>query len=337
MTTLDLAENPRGRVNYFYYLGKHSRWWHHSEFYGERVILNSFIGGTPVPDVVSIHLAGSTQLNHTINQNSMLGVGALWQWNDIQPKVDPRDELTHNSIEMIAYTFRTFAARFFYQINTFDKVFFPTTGKWIRAEVNYNFSNPFDTHLLVDTATVASEVRLDGTVQNYARVNVKAQKNIALSKKITLQLIGQVGLTQEMFTKSDRYTPYLFAAGDFISAGGQLQRPRSTSYTFIGLREGELSVPQIMMAGLQVQFNPIKNIYLIPAVNVLAAGYDPEDFWSTLSEFHFAESAINKAFYQVGYGITSSYMSPIGPIQFSLSKDAQIDKLRIFFSIGFIL
>lgn len=140
-----------------------------------------------------------------------------------------------------------------------------------------------------------------------------------------------------MFTKSDRYSPYLFAAGDFISAGGQLQRPRSISYTFTGLREGELSVPQIMMAGVQVQFNPIKNIYLIPAVNVLAAGYDPEDFWRTLSDFHFSEKAIDQAFYQVGYGITSSYMSPIGPIQFTLSKDAQIDKLRLFFSIGFTL
>lgn len=183
VTTLDLAENPRGRVNYFYYLGKRSRWWHHSEFYGERVILNSFIGGTPVPDVVSIHLAGSTQLNHTINQNSMLGVGALWQWNDIQPKVDPRNELTHDPIEIITYTFRTFAARFFYQTNTFDRVFFPTTGKWIRAEVNYNFSNPFNTHLLIDTTDVTSEVNLDGTVQTYARVNVKAQKKYCLIKK----------------------------------------------------------------------------------------------------------------------------------------------------------
>jgi len=337
VTTLDLAENPRARFNYFYYLGKHSRWWHHSEFYGERVILNSFINGTPVPDVVSIHLSGSTQLNHTINQNSMLGVGALWQWNDIEPKIDPRDELTNDPIEVITYKFRTIAARIFYQKNTFDKVYFPTTGQWIRAELNYNFSNPFDTHLLVDTATIASEARIEGSVQTYARLHLKAQKNIALAKKMTLQLIGQVGLTQEMFTKSDRYSPYLFAAGDFISAGGQLQRPRSTSYTFIGLREGELSVPQILIAGIQVQFNPIKNIYLIPAVNVLAAGYDPKDFWNTLSDFKFADDAIDQAFYQVGYGVTSSYMSLIGPIQFTLSKDAQVDKLRVFFSVGFTL
>ncbi len=67
VTTLDLAENPRMRANYFYYLGSRSRWWHFNEFYGERVILNSFISGTPVPDIISNHLSVLTQFNRTIN------------------------------------------------------------------------------------------------------------------------------------------------------------------------------------------------------------------------------------------------------------------------------
>lgn len=337
VTTLDLAENPRGRVNYFYYLGKQSRWWHHSEFYGERVILNSFIGGTPVPDVVSVHFSASTNFNRTLSQNSMLGMGASWHWNEIEPKVDPRTELTHDPVEIIEYKFQTLSGRFFYQTNTFDKVFYPTRGRWIRAEINYNFINPFDAHLLLDTTVVATEYLIEGNVQNYARLYLKAQKNFDLSEKITLQLIGQAGLTQEMFATSEKYSAYFYGAGDFISAGGQLFRPRATTHTFIGLREGELSVPQFMMAGAQIQYNPIKNIYLIPAANILAAGYNATDFWSTLSDFNFAGKAINKAFYHFGYGVTSSYMSPLGPIQFTLSKDSQVDKLRAFFSIGFTL
>jgi hypothetical protein len=105
----------------------------------------------------------------------------------------------------------------------------------------------------------------------------------------------------------------------------------------VGLREGELSVPQVMMVGAQVQFNPIKSIYFITSLNVLAAGYNAADYWRTLGDFEFGESTTTNAFYQFGYGLTSAYMSPIGPIQFTLSNDSQIGKLRAFLSIGFTL
>jgi NTE family protein len=38
LATLDLAETPRARINYFYYFGKHSRWWHQTELYAEVVL-----------------------------------------------------------------------------------------------------------------------------------------------------------------------------------------------------------------------------------------------------------------------------------------------------------
>jgi NTE family protein len=152
-----------------------------------------------------------------------------------------------------------------------------------------------------------------------------------------LQIVGQIGLTQEVFTSENKYSAYTVGAGDFISVGGQLQRPRPTSFVFMGLKDGELAVPQVFMGGVKVQTEIAKNTYLTPAINLLAAGHDAKDFWSTLTDFHFSEEVNDSAFYQFGFGLTASYMSLLGPIQVSVSKDPQVDKVRGFFSIGFNL
>jgi NTE family protein len=337
VTTLDLAENPRGRFNYFYYMGKESQWWHHTEGYGERVIVNSFINGTAIPDVVSGYVSAVTQLNRTVGKNSFWGVGALWQWNELKPKIDPRTEANPDPLSIIKYNLTTVGAKLHYQYNTFDRVYFPTKGKWIRIEAKGNFYNPFNAQLLESTGVSLTDTAFSGVVQSYLRLNVKTQRNIILNRRTTLQLIGQVGLTQEMFTQADRYSPYSIGAGDFISIGGILQRPRPNNFTFIGLKEAELSAPQVMIIAAQLQYMVSKNIFVIPTINVLAAGYDASDFWSTLGEFNFSGGTSDQAFYQFGYGITAGYMSLIGPIQLAVSSDAQVDKLRVFFSIGFTL
>lgn len=337
VTTLDLAENPRGRFNYFYYMGNRSLWWHHTEVYGERVIQNSFINGTPIPDVISGHISAATQLNRTINQKSLWGFGLLWQWNQLKPKIDPRTELNPDPLSIIKYTFKTLGGKVHYQYNTFDRVYFPTTGKWIRIEAKGNFYNPFDAQLFENSITSTRDTTFNGIVQSYLRLNVKAQKNIPLHKRTTLQLIGQVGLTQELFTQADRYSAYSIGAGDFISIGGLLQRPRPNNFTFVGLKEAELSAPQVMIATAQLQYTLSKNIFITPTVNLLVAGYDASNFWTTLGDFNFSGGTTDRAFYQVGYGVSAGYMSLIGPIQVAVSSDAQVDKFRAFFSIGFNL
>jgi len=78
-----------------------------------------------------------------------------------------------------------------------------------------------------------------------------------------------------------------------------------------------------------------KSIYVIPSVNLLAAGYDSSEFWQSLDEFNFASDDPDQAFYQFGYGVTAAYMSLLGPISATVSNDSEIDKLRWFLSIGF--
>ncbi len=337
LATLDLAETPRARVNYFYYLGKRSRWWHQTELYGENVALNTFVDGTPIPDVISRHISVVTNFNYSLDQNRYWGFGGFWQWNQLKPKIDPRSEANPEEFDLIKYNLRTMGARLHYQIITTDKVFFPTKGTWLRAEALANFGNPVDAQLYVNNPDTVYDYTVRKNVQNYLRFNVRAQKNIKMNKKMTLQLKGQFGFTQDISSIENRGSSYDLAAGDFISVGGQIQRPRANSFTFTGLKEAELAVPQVMLAGVDLQMTVAKNIYVIPTINILVAGYDSSDFWKSLDEFNFSSASSDRAFYQFGYGVTGSYMSLLGPISLTLSNDSQVDKLHLFFSIGFTL
>lgn len=335
VATIDLAESPRMRANYFYYLGTSKRWWHFSEVYGERLLLNSFIQGTPVADVISQHLAATTMLNYSINRHRYWGFGISAQRTRLRPKIDPATESNPDPLEIADYRFSTVGARVQFVHNTLDKVFFPTRGGWLLAETNWRINTDFKADLRLTTPDTSANLVLEGSLPSYLTLNIKAMKAIPLSQRVSLQLWQHTALMQETFFRSDDFSAYWLAAGDFSSVGGWLNRPRKSDYLFLGLREGELSVPQLLAVGAQVQYTLAKNVYLTPGINLLAGGYESFEFWSGLGQFDFREKSREGAFYQLGYGAMASYFSLLGPIQFGLSHNAQTGQLRGFFNLGF--
>ncbi|MBL7845614.1 MAG: patatin-like phospholipase family protein [Cyclobacteriaceae bacterium] len=333
LTTVDLAENPGLRVNYFYYFGKHMRWWHFTEFYAENVLLNTYINGTAISDLINRNSYFNMVLNQTLSRNAYWGFGPAWQWSQLKPKIDPRDQSNPDPFEVINYNLSSLGAKVHFNYNTLDKVFFPTQGKWIRAEAKVNFNAPYNLNFL----TNGDEVPLEGNVQTYGRLTVKGLRNITLRSRMTLQLITQLAFTQDLSSRSESYSSYLLGAGDFMIVGGSINRPRLNNFVFMGLREGELTAPQVITVGTQLQTELYKNVYLSPAVNLIAAGFDSSDYWRTLFDFNFSEDDITQAFYQFGYGVTASYMSLIGPVQVTVSNNSEVRKLRWHFSIGFTL
>jgi NTE family protein len=336
VTTLDLAESPRLRANYFYYFGKRMRWWHFSEVYGERLLINSFIEGTPVADVFSNHLGGTTMLNYSVNRNRYWGVGIIAQRSRLRAKVDPATESNPDPLEISDYRFSTVGARLHVVHNTLNKVFFPTRGRWLRAELNWNLNPEFKADLLVTLPDTSFNFVLEGNLPTYFRLNLKALQVVPLSRRLSLQIWQQAGLMQETFSSYDDLSAYRLAAGDFNSVGGWLYRSRSSDHLFLGLREGELSVPQLLAVGANLQYTLAKNVYITPGINVLAAGYGSSEFWNGLGDFDFREAELAGAFYQVGYGAMASYFSLLGPIQIGVSHNAQTKQLRAFFNLGFV-
>lgn len=337
VATVDLAENPTARFNYFYYFGKNLKWWHFTELFGERVIINSFVQGNSVPDGLGRHFAVNTFINRTINQSSYWGFGPALQWNRIRPKIGPRDQLDVNALELIEYNMSSIGLRSHYVFNNLNKVFYPSKGTWIRAELRFNIENNADLTLLLTDSLMRSEAFGEGLIQDYVRINVRALHVIPTGDKFSVQLLGQVGLTQEMSSHENFFSVYGLGAGDFFRVGGELQRPRDIHFPFFGLREAQLSVAQVMSAGARLQWNPNKNVYISPTVNILAAGYDSQAYWNTLGDFQFSDETFQGAFYQAGYGLNLGYMSILGPINIAVFDNTVTEGLRWFFSIGFLL
>lgn len=335
VTTVDLAESPRLRANYFYYLGRQAQWWHRTELYGERLLVNSFIQGTPVPDIVSQHTMATTMIHYSVSPAQQVGAGLIWQQNELRPKVDPNSKNRPDPLEIVDYTMATFGTRLFFQHNTLNKVFFPTRGKWLQVEWKVLASNRFRADLLQSAQLPSSRLLVEGLMPAYSRLNINAQHLLPLGSRSVVQLTAQIGQTFEMFAESGDFSVYDVAAGDFFHVGGQVQRPRPNSFLFMGLREGELSVPQAIVMGAHLQYTCAKNTYLIPTVNVLAGGYRPADFWRTVGHVQFSDQVNDHAFYQLGYGVTAAYYSILGPIQVSVAHNPQTGKVRGFFNIGF--
>jgi NTE family protein len=106
---------------------------------------------------------------------------------------------------------------------------------------------------------------------------------------------------------------------------------------FAGLHEDELTVNQFMKITLALQLNPINKIYVVPHFNIASVGFTnfddyiedaffPKGDWEDKIETSLLMSA----------GATFSYNSLLGPVNFDISYINDVDKIRLYFSVGFL-
>lgn len=106
---------------------------------------------------------------------------------------------------------------------------------------------------------------------------------------------------------------------------------------FFGLREAEQAMAQVMSFGASLQWNPTKNVYVSPAVNVLEGGFDSEEYWNTLGDFNFGEETRQNAYHLAGYGLNLGFMSLIVAINVVVFDNSSSNGLRWFFSVEFLM
>ena len=175
-----------------------------------------------------------------------------------------------------------------------------------------------------------------GTTNGYTRLSLNFEKRVLFQNKITGIVRAMTGFTfvDNLQSGDISFINYGYGANYFI--GGVLERPRVDDHTLRGLQEAELVVTQFMMLNLGVQFNPLKNIYLTPHVNLATVGHDdftdyiqdafsPGGNWSTENETSGIFST----------GVTASYKSILGPVDLDISWANDINKVRVFFAIGY--
>ncbi|MEL1253383.1 patatin-like phospholipase family protein [Flavobacterium sp. DGU38] len=329
LLTLDIAEQPKARINYQKNFGGHREWWWGSEAYGAFLRQEIFINGNASDNI----LYNSFEFNNEINRNlnslkSYFGFGLNYHYTHLKPKYDR--EYNPNTISINNYSFNNIEFNIHYSYNDMDKVFFATNGTLIKSNVARSFLTYVDASFSDPDLTQVS-----GKTNGYTKFGLSFEKRIALKKKIT----GIVGF-DSYFIFQDKlkenqisFSEFGYASKYFL--GGIIPSSGSNRLQFPGLHEDELNVTQYMGIKLGSQINIIGKIYLTPHFNIASVGFgtfddyidhafNPKGNWDDNTQPSMVISG----------GASISYQSILGPIHFDASWINNVDKVRLFFSVG---
>ncbi|CAN1558782.1 Pat_PNPLA6_PNPLA7_NTE1_like domain containing protein [Flavobacteriaceae bacterium] len=328
--TADIAEQPKARIDFQKNFGKNKDWWWGSELYGAFLKQEIFINGKSADNMLYNTFEFNNEANRNLNSlKSYTGFGLNYSYTELKPKNDPN--LNPNVLSLNNYNFENAEVSTHYSYNDMNKVFFATNGTIIKANLNRSILSDVNVNFTDVNATDYS-----GPTNGYTKLGFTFEKRFQLKKKITY-IIGfdaKFIFEDKLKTNQISFSDYGYAAKYFL--GGIIPSSGSNRFTFPGLNEDELNATQFMGVRLGAQINPMGKIYLTPHFNIASVGFAnfnnyigdafyPKGNWDLNNETSFLMSG----------GAAISYQSILGPIHFDTSWINNIDKVRLFFSVGF--
>ncbi|MFE3869446.1 patatin-like phospholipase family protein [Flavobacterium sp. LS2P90] len=328
--TADIAEQPKVRIDFQKNFGKKKDWWWGTELYGAFLQQEIFVDGKSVDNMLYKAVEFNNEVNRNLNSlNSYLGFGLNYSYTVVKPKNDP--DINDNVLSLNNYNFGNLEVNAHYLRNGMDKVFFATNGTILKANINRSLRNDIN---IAFTETDSTD--FSGSTNSFTKVGFAFEKRLQIKKKIT----GIIGFDAN-FIFQDKvkgnegsFSNYGYASKYFL--GGFIPSSGSNRFVFPGLHEDELSVTQFMSIKLGVQLNPLGKFYLTPHFNMASVGFGNfneyiGDAFSTKGNW---DDNKETSLLMSG-GAAISYQSILGPIHFDTSWINNIDKVRLFFSVGF--
>ena len=328
--TLDVAEEPKFRLQHQKYFGKPKNWWWRSEAFGQRLKQKIYIDGQKADNFIYQYFQFENQINRDVDfLSSYIGLGINYEFTNLRPEIDPN--VSDNLVNLENYQFQFLELNMQYLINTMNEVYYPSRGSFFKAKLGRSLISYADLEFSQDTIA-----NIKGETNGFTRLGLNIEQRIPLKKNISGVIQVSSGFTFYDAIQSDEVSALNVGYGVNYFIGGNLERPRKDDYVFKGLRETELVVTQFMMLSLGIQFNPIRKIYLTPHINFASIGFDnfdkymedafsPNGKWSEETETSGVISA----------GATASYKSFLGPIDLDVSWVNDINKFRVFFGFGY--
>ena len=331
IVSIDIAEQPRARLQYQKIFGKHKTWWWRSEAIGEILKQEVFVGGDKVEDIKHNYFQFDNQINKNINSlRSYLGLGLNYEFTQLKPRFNT--EVVDNIFGLKKYNFNNIEINAHYTYNSLNKAFFATKGTYFKAGVSRSLL-----HAIYLKGTDETIAPIEGNTNGFTKLNLNFEKRIAFNKKITGFIKANTNFIFEDQLDSNDISFNDYGYAGKYSLGGYIQNNRNNSYLFSGLHEDELTVNQFMELSLAAQFTPINKIYIVPHFSLASVGftdfgeYMEDAFWPT---GNWTEKLDTSTLMSVG--ATLSYHSLLGPVNFDVSYVNEINKVRLYFSVGLL-
>lgn len=325
----DISQNPKFRIDHYKYVGG-------SKKFAFNLRLNYLNQQLPTYE-------NGKEENVTITKNSriealMISTSSLKQafsFGMIFENYNSKYRFASVFPEDIKNAYqRSLGLKFRYYRNSQNDRNFPTAGAEALVETIFNLGNWLGMNVKsgVDTVYLDSDGEsvplpvslLDALVEtvtprSHATVYGRYSKFLPLTPRLQFKPEAAGGMVVSTDDGSRIFQ-------DFYVGGYQNIRFGDTR--FWGLNYAEVTTPNFLKAGAEIQFIPFRKIYLRSGANFL--GFSQQ---YPIDEVDFPEKIFRDETY-FGYGADISYSSILGPITVGISSNTTDKKLRTYFSLG---
>lgn len=329
LLSIDIAEQPKFLAQYRKNFGNKKDWWWKTEAIGSQLTQKLFIDGNVADNFKEKSFGFQNQINKNINSlNSYIGIGLNYQYTNAKPTVS--EDINDNIISLSKYFSNSISINARYVHNTLNKVFYATRGSYIQTTLSRSIKQD------VDVSFFDSNILdVKGATNGFTKLQLNFVKRLPFGEKATGILNTSAGFVLDDAQKDNEVSFFDFGYSELYFLGGNLPIQRADRFAFQGLHEDELLVSQFLMIKLGIQYSPINKLYVTPQVDIASVGFDdlneytnnvfsPNDDWQASEGTSLLISA----------GVTLSYKSILGPIDFNTSWTNDSNKLRFFLSVG---
>jgi len=339
LATVDASETPKARIQHQQYI-LDKKWWYRADYAFESLNRSDYTEGVANGDFTLRYNKATFQLFRDIGNNNSFSMGIGYFSDVLIPDIEARTiGLSPDSLILERDGFlllddfsnRVFLTSVGFQHNSQLTRFYPKRGMDLNLSVQYVFDNKITFDFWTNVLEPISNYLDHAWISNFNYF-----QSLQVSDKLSIQPVISAGI---QYSSSDEYFSSGFLRFNFL--GGIQRRLNPQIINFPGLREGELIAAQFINTRLQFQYELLKNMYLIPSIQYSVLSQQPlRDFVNDLENGNISGNWTDLdgsgSAYVYSGSLQLGYNTPIGPINFMISKPNDIKGLRYYFSLGFI-
>ncbi len=312
----DVAENPRAKLSYLFFLDKKYRVLLGTLNQFEKDVVQ-FYNNKLATESYQMTIAKSyTYLQFKFSKKLVLNTGYEFEYNNIQPKVSA-DSLY---IKTKSLNIKNHAILTYLQYNTLNRPLIPTKGLRFQLIHRYIFSSKAALKL---NKGYRNEIDSDLSIQEstYNKLTAFLEGYVPLSKKVSYYANLDYGMI---------FDDYAGIFDQFFL--GSVEKNRSRLIPQYGYRNSELSARNFATVNIGIQYNIFKALYLKAGY---AASVLNDDSYKLLFKNITDLNATNNM-KTSGIGLTASYLVPkLGPISITVHKGFDRKFVFVYFTFGY--
>lgn len=313
----DIAQSPRGKLNYLFFINRNYSFQIGTNNQGEQNLLEAYNNRISTESYKMRIFKNYNFLQWKVKRNMCLHAGYETEFLFFSPRIS--SDTLFSIVKSINSVNSSIVAGL--QVNTLNRQVLPTKGIRLQASYKYLLNSNLTLRLQPETRKLNGNKDITETYSNYGKINVSFELFQPLSKQLVF-FIGADGniFTNNVFNPFDVY---------FL---GSVERNNSRSLSMVGYRNAEIQAANYLMSNTGLQWNVFSAFYLKATVSALVKGTD--DYQDLYRKFD-AENNGQVRHYGGG-ALTFSYLIPkLGPLSFTVHKSFNRQQVVLYASLGY--